>query len=94
MDQSLWSFQEISSSSITAAAALSYHSLRSEQKEAVSTFLRRKDVFVALSTGYGKSLCYACLPFAFDQLRGTEKKSIAIVISPLVAFMKDQVSSF
>ena len=25
-----------------------------------------KDVFAALSTGYGKSLCYACLPYAFD----------------------------
>ena len=34
------------------------------------------------------------LRLAFDVLRGTEKTSIVIVISPLVALMKDQVSTF
>ena len=89
-----WSLQEISSSATIAATSLGYQSLRSEQKEAIATFLRGNDVFVALPTGYGKNLCYGCLPLAFDVLWGTEKKSIAIVLSPLVALMKDQVSMF
>ena len=50
-------------------------------------------MFVVLPTGYGKSLCYGCLPAAFDSLR-SEVKSVVIVISPLVALMKDQVKVF
>lgn len=88
------SLQEISSSTVTAAVTLGYHTLRSEQKEAIVTFLRGNDVFISLPTGYGKSLCYGSLPGAFDLLRGTERRSIAIVISPLVALMKDQVAAF
>ena len=48
---------------------------------------------VHLPTGYGKSLFYGCLPAAFDSLR-SEAKSIVIVISSLVALMKDQVKNF
>ena len=44
--------------------------------------------------GYGKSLCYGCLPGAFDRLRRSKAKSIVVVISPLVALMKDQVNNF
>ena len=51
----------------------------------------RKDVFICLPTGSGKSLCYAALPYAFDGLYGRES-SIVIVVSPLIALMKDQVS--
>ena len=49
---------------------------------------------MALPTGYGKSLCYGCLPGAFDHLRRSKAKSIVVVISPLVALMKDQVNNF
>ena len=49
---------------------------------------------MALPTGYGKSLCYGCLPGAFDRLRRSKAKSIVVVISPLVALMKDQVNNF
>lgn len=55
-----------------------------------------RDVFVCLPTGSGKSLCYCILPYAFDELRsitGTEKRSIVLVVSPLIALMKDQVRS-
>ena len=76
-----------------AAGSLGYQDLREQQKDAILTFLEGNDVFVALSTGYGKSLCYGCLPAAFDSLR-SEAKSIMIVISPLVALMKDQVKNF
>ena len=50
---------------------------------------------MSLPTGYGKSLCYALLPFIFDVKRGlVEKKSVVMVVSPLIALMKDQSSSF
>ena len=50
-----------------------------------------RDVFAVLPTGYGKSLCYACLPVMFDMLE-PEKRSIVIVVSPLTAIIQDQVS--
>ena len=52
------------------------------------------DVFVSLSTGYGKSLCYAALPYAFDELRATDTPSIVVVVSPLIALMKDQIAVY
>ena len=53
---------------------------------------RHRDVFVSLPMGYGKSVCYFPLPLVFDRLRRVEKKSVVVVVSPLVALMKDQVS--
>ena len=56
----------------------------------------RRDVFVWLPTGYGKSLCYQALPFLMDLKLGfanTEKSSSVFVVSPLVALMIDQVKS-
>ena len=47
-----------------------------------------------LGTRLGKSLCYGCLPGTFDRLRRSKAKSIVVVISPLVALMKDQVNNF
>ena len=45
-----------------------------------------------LPTGSGKSLCYTALPSVFDILRARGKDGhIVIVVSPLVALMKDQV---
>ena len=77
-----------------AASSLGYAHLREQQKDAILTFLEGNDVFMALPTGYGKSLCYGCLPGAFDRLRRSKAKSIVVVISPLVALMKDQVNNF
>ena len=41
--------------------------------EVVTSFLRGRDVFAVLPTGFGKSLCYACLPAAFDKILEKEK---------------------
>lgn len=49
-----------------------------------------KDVFAVLPTGYGKSLCCACLPGVFDKLFGSTN-SIVAVITPLTSILKDQV---
>ena len=49
-------------------------------------------MFVSLPTGYGKSICYI-MPWLFDELRKVDKKSIVLVVSPLIALMRDQVVS-
>ena len=68
-----------------------YLSFRSNQQElAIKNFVQGDDVFVCLPTGSGKSLCYCILPAVFDALRGTDA-SIVVVVSPLIALMKDQV---
>ena len=77
-----------------AAREMGYSKLRANQEKVVKTFLRCRDVFVSLPTGSGKSLCYCILPLVFDKLRwrrGTDSRSIAVVVSPLIALMKDQV---
>ena len=42
--------------------------MKEEQLEVVVVFLSGSDVFAVLPTRFGKSLCYACLPFAFELL--------------------------
>ena len=76
-----------------AAGKLEY-SLKAKQREAVELFLNGRDTFVSLPTGYGKSLCYCLLPFAFDALRGAAGRSIVICISPLTALMLDQRNKY
>ena len=65
--------------------------LNEHQKVAIQkVVVRKKDVFVNLPTGFGKSLIYEALPLVFDyttKLPG----HIVIVVSPLVSLMEDQV---
>ena len=86
---------DISSAISSAAQKLGFSQLKPEQKSVVEVFLKGRDVFVSLPTGSGKSLCYSILPDAFDLLREgrASGRSIAIVVSPLIALMKDQVQS-
>ncbi|MFN7903904.1 MAG: RecQ family ATP-dependent DNA helicase [Pseudobdellovibrionaceae bacterium] len=58
---------------------------RNGQQEIISAVLKNKDVLAILPTGGGKSLCY--------QLPAIMKQQLVIVISPLIALMRDQVSS-
>ena len=52
-----------------------------------------KDVFCILPTGYGNTLCFQCLPTAFDILHSKEAgHSLIIVVSPHKALIEDQVS--
>ena len=76
----------------TAAHSLGYV-LKPEHRTSIFQFASGSDVFVSLPTGYGKSLCYTLLPSVFDLLKGVEEKSIVLVVSPLLALMKDQVAS-
>ena len=49
-------------------ASLGYQTLKKEELEVMVRFIRGEDIFAVLPTGYGKSLCYACLPGVFDAL--------------------------
>ena len=75
---------------------MSHLSLKSEQRESIMGIYDKKDVFMFLPTGFGKSICFQALPFVFDHklgLVGGKKRSCVIVVSPLIALMVDQVRS-
>ena len=45
------------------------YNLKDEQRKVILSFVKGEDVFVVLPTGFGKSLCFACLPLIFDRVR-------------------------
>lgn len=72
--------------------------LKDKQKESIQCLYEGKDVFLWLPTGYGKSVCFHCLPFLFDYKFGRVElppceKSVCLVVSPLISLMVDQVES-
>ena len=52
---------------------LGYESLKPEQETVVGVFLGSKNVYAALPTGYGKSLCCACFPQALTSAEHTDR---------------------
>ena len=66
--------------------------LKLEQKACVSFIYEGKDIFLWLPTGFGKSICYEVLPFMFD-VKLCRVGSLALVVSPLLSLMCDQVRS-
>ena len=75
---------------VISVSALGYNQLNKEQED-ILNFIFGNDVFAMLPTGFGKSLCYTCLPVVFDILLENPRYSIVVVVSPLTAIMKDQV---
>src|SRR5438445_3493378 len=60
-----------------------FTSFRALQEEIIRDALAGKDVFALLPTGGGKSLCF--------QLPAMTRTGLTVVVSPLIALMKDQV---
>jgi len=73
------------------ANAMGYERLMANQEKAIMEFMSGKDVFVSLPTVSGKSLCYSFLPRAFDTIHLRAKQSVAIIVSPLISLMEDQI---
>ncbi len=63
-------------------AELGYEHWRPGQREAVIAALEGRDSLIVMPTGGGKSLCY--------QLPGLASEDLTIVVSPLIALMRDQ----
>jgi ATP-dependent DNA helicase RecQ len=68
---------------ITLKTTFGYDAFRPLQRDIIEASLAGKDVFALLPTGGGKSLCF--------QLPALVRPGLTVVVSPLIALMKDQV---
>ena len=68
---------------ITLKTTFGYDAFRPLQRDIIEASLGGKDVFALLPTGGGKSLCF--------QLPALVRPGLTVVVSPLIALMKDQV---
>lgn len=80
--------KEVTSEVLEALKMFGHTNFRKGQDRAVMRILSGMSTLVTLSTGSGKSLCYQLPAYLYSK----HKKSITLVISPLVSLMEDQVT--
>jgi ATP-dependent DNA helicase RecQ len=69
----------------TLKTIFGFHDFRPPQQDVIERVIAGEDVFLVMPTGGGKSLCY--------QIPALHREGVAIVVSPLISLMKDQVDA-